>query len=164
MTGTASLPALRRRRALFRAAAVAWAGYIFWMSTGTFSSEATRSFLERLLLSVPAHLSAGTVAVVHTLLRKGAHVLEYMVFGALVYFATGRPQSPIWSARPAGRTLLLVAAYALTDEVHQIFVRGRGPSPLDWAIDVAGATAAIGLLYAWSRLAVVRLTAPSSPA
>ena len=42
----------------------------------------------------------------------------------------------------AGARSLAVAlaiAYAVTDEYHQTFVHGRHGSPVDWAIDSAGA-------------------------
>jgi VanZ family protein len=35
--------------------------------------------------------------------------------------------------------LLIASLYAATDELHQTFVKGRKGSPVDWAIDTAGA-------------------------
>ena len=61
-------------------------------------------------------------------LRKVAHLTEYTVFGALL----GRA---IQHAMPA---FLLGAAYAVTDEVHQHFVRGRHGSVIDFGIDAIG--------------------------
>ena len=73
-----------------------------------------------------------------TVLRKGAHVTEYAVLGALLYRALAR-EAP---ALAAG------IAYAATDELHQHFVRGRHASPVDVAIDSVGLL--IGLLV-WRR-------------
>jgi len=99
---------------------VAWAAVIF-----TFSS-------------IPS-LSSG-LGVWDTVLRKGAHVTEYAIFGALLYRAFGR-EAP---ALAAG------IAYAATDEVHQHFVRGRHASPVDVAIDGVGV--AVGMLvWLWWR-------------
>ncbi|HEY6780627.1 MAG TPA: VanZ family protein [Thermoleophilaceae bacterium] len=57
---------------------------------------------------------------------------------------------------PRGRAALvalaLASAYAATDEFHQTFVEGRHGTPVDWAIDTAGAG-----LAAW-RLGVRRRT------
>jgi len=61
-------------------------------------------------------------------LRKVAHLTEYAVLGALVARATQQ-------AAPA---FLLGAAYAVTDEVHQHFVRGRHGSVVDVGIDAIG--------------------------
>ena len=63
-----------------------------------------------------------------TLLRKGAHVVEFAVLGALLASATGR-------LLPA---FVLGALYAVSDEVHQHFVPGRNGNALDVAIDAVG--------------------------
>ena len=74
-----------------------------------------------------------------TVLRKGAHITEYAILGALLYRALRR--EPV--ALAAG------IAYAATDEFHQHFVRGRHGSPVDVAIDAVGVT--LGMLV-WLRL------------
>jgi VanZ family protein len=86
--------------------------------------------------SVP-HLGTG-LGTWDTVLRKGAHVTEYAVLGALLYRALGREAA----ALAAG------IAYAATDELHQHFVRGRHASPVDVAIDAVGL--ALGMLV-WLR-------------
>ena len=63
-----------------------------------------------------------------TILRKGAHVLEYAILGALLLRALGR-EAPAFVAG---------IAYAVTDEIHQHFVGGRHASPVDVAIDSCG--------------------------
>lgn len=87
--------------------------------------------------SIP-HLSSG-LGVWDTILRKGAHITEYAVLGALLYRALGR-EVP---ALAAG------VAYSATDELHQHFVRGRHASPIDVGIDAVGV--ALGMLL-WLRL------------
>ena len=90
-------------------------------------------------LSAIPSLSTG-LGTWDTVLRKGAHVTEYAVLGALLY-------------RALGRELLALAAgiaYAVTDELHQHFVRGRHASPVDVAIDAFGV--AVGMLaWLWLR-------------
>jgi VanZ family protein len=75
-----------------------------------------------------------------TVLRKGAHVTEYLVLGFLLVRALGR-ELPAWLAG---------VAYAATDELHQHFVAGRHASPVDVAVDAVGV--ALGVL-AWRRVA-----------
>jgi VanZ family protein len=87
--------------------------------------------------SIPS-LSSGLGAW-DTVLRKGAHITEYAVLGALLYRALER-EAP---ALAAG------IAYAATDELHQHFVRGRHASPVDVAIDAVGV--ALGMLI-WLRV------------
>jgi VanZ family protein len=78
------------------------------------------------LSSIP-HLGTG-LGVWDTILRKGAHVVEYAIFGALLLRALRR-ETPAF---------LLGVAYAITDEFHQRFVAGRHASPVDVAIDSTG--------------------------
>jgi VanZ family protein len=98
---------------------VAWAGLIFALS------------------SIPS-LSSG-LGEWDYVLRKGAHLTEYAVLGALLLRALGRELPAFFGA----------LAYAATDELHQHFVRGRHASPVDVAIDAVGI--AFGIL-AWTRL------------
>jgi len=88
-------------------------------------------------------LSAGTSAVLHSVLRKTAHVVAYLILGALTARAvtmgdrarTSRnPALPVWLL-----AWLIATAYAVTDEVHQLFVPGRGGQATDVLLDSAGA-------------------------
>ena len=72
-----------------------------------------------------------------TLLRKGAHLTEYAILGALLLRAIGRP----------GLALVLGIAYAASDELHQHFVRGRHGSLLDVLLDAFGVALGIYLLH-----------------
>jgi VanZ family protein len=87
--------------------------------------------------SIPS-LSSGLGAW-DTVLRKGAHITEYAILGALLYRALGRE----------ALALAIGIAYAATDELHQHFVRGRHASPIDVGIDAVGV--ALGMLV-WLRV------------
>jgi VanZ family protein len=89
-------------------------------------------------LSSIAHLGTG-LGTWDTILRKGAHVTEYAVFGLLLMRAVGR-EAPAF---------LVGAAYAVTDEIHQHFVSGRHSSPIDVAIDSTGVLIGV-LLSRWA--------------
>ena len=94
---------------------VAWAGLIFTLS------------------SIP-DLGTG-LGGWDLLLRKLAHAAEFAVLGVLFLRAVERPVL----------AFLLASAYAVSDEIHQIFVPGRLGSPLDVLIDVAGVAVGIAL-------------------
>jgi VanZ family protein len=99
---------------------VAWAAVIFAFS------------------SVPS-LNSG-LGTWDLILRKCAHMTEYAILAVLLLRATGA----------ASWAFALTVAYAMTDEFHQVFVRGRHGSPVDVAIDAVGAL--IGLAAArWVR-------------
>src|SRR6185503_1615528 len=71
-------------------------------------------------------------------LRKIAHACEFALLGALLLRALRDERAAF-----AGGVL-----YAISDEVHQLFVRGRVGSPIDVAIDSVGV--AVGILL-WRR-------------
>jgi VanZ family protein len=82
--------------------------------------------------------------------RKLVHFAEY----ALLCYLWWRPLRTGMSARRAALIALAVASvYAATDELHQSSVEGRHGTPLDWAIDTAGAAAAAYALGARKRVA-----------
>ena len=85
------------------------------------------------LSSIPS-LSTG-LGMWDLVLRKIAHVVEFAVLGALLLRAVRREPTAV----------LLGAAYAATDEVHQAFVGGREGSPVDWLIDIVGVVAGVFL-------------------
>jgi len=77
--------------------------------------------------------------------RKLAHVTEYFVLCMLFYRAflaggNGHKKS-------AAKSFIFSFLYAATDEIHQIFVAGRGPSPVDVGVDTIGM-----FLYLFQRM------------
>jgi len=81
---------------------------------------------------------ATDLGVWDTVLRKCAHASEYAVLVLLLFRALGREL-------PA---FLIGLAYAVTDELHQQFVRGRHASPFDVSMDAAGRARGLLLLHA----------------
>ena len=73
------------------------------------------------------------------LIRKAAHMTEYAIL-FLLYCHALRVSGVKHAALTA---LLMSAAYAASDEFHQSFTNGRGPSPIDVCIDTAGASIAL---------------------
>jgi VanZ family protein len=82
--------------------------------------------------------------------RKLIHFGEYALLSFLWWrlFRTSMP-----NRRAALAALLVSSLYAATDEVHQSFVDGRHGTPVDWAIDTAGAAAAAFAVTARRRVA-----------
>jgi VanZ family protein len=131
---------------------LAWAGTIYYFSTGTYGGSFTVWLLQEGLELLHITVSAATFIFVHQLARKLAHLTEYAIFGMLLYgsFSGGRDFS--WRGRRALAAVAIAAIYSLTDEFHQWFVPGRGASVLDCGIDAAGAAVGILLVYARARL------------
>ena len=122
-----------------------WMAVIFWASRDLLSTARTAELIIPVLHSLWPSLSPHALDLMHTLLRKSAHLLEYLL---LSYFW-------IWSLRPRwplGRVAILLAfslslAYACFDELHQSFVPSRGATMWDVVIDGSGAFLALGIIW-----------------
>jgi VanZ family protein len=129
-------PRAVRRAALCGALAVAYAAFIFWVSSQAHPFPRLPSALfshDRLLHAVGYALLGGLVAGALSAARFGA-----------------------------ARAILIAAAiasgYGASDELHQAFVPGREPDLVDWAADTIGAVAGAALALAALR----RRGAPAS--
>jgi VanZ family protein len=89
-------------------------------------------------LSAQPSLDSG-LGLIDTVGRKLIHFAEYALLCFLWWRALVTVTSP---GRAALFAFLLASGYAATDEYHQTFVEGRHGSPIDWAIDSAGAAVA----------------------
>jgi VanZ family protein len=87
---------------------------------------------------------------IDTVGRKVVHFGEYALLCFLWWrlLRTGLPDR-----RAALVAFLISSLYAATDELHQSFVDGRHGTPVDWAIDTAGAAAAALAATARRRVA-----------
>ena len=110
---------------------LAWGAVIFMMSTSTFSAFNTSTIIEPIILWFFPTASVGTLAVVHALIRKSAHFVEY---GVLFWLLLRGPM-----AKRPYTAFAICVVYALLDEGHQLFVPGRTASLYDVALDSTGA-------------------------
>jgi VanZ family protein len=130
--------------------ALAWAGFIFVMSTDGFSSEHTAWFFAPVIRWFAPSLSNAQVELIHHYIRKCAHFTEYFVFGALLYRSI-RGTRTGWRWLWAVGALLIAAGYSTLDEFHQVFVASRQPRVADSLLDTVGAFFAIVVLWLWTR-------------
>src|SRR3954471_9433868 len=94
------------------------------------------------LFSAQPSLNSG-LGLADTIGRKAVHFAEY---GLLVLLWARALRTRMEASKAALVALLIASLYAVTDEFHQTFVTGRHGTPVDWAIDTAGAaTATLGL-------------------
>lgn len=114
-------------------------GVIFWFSSKTAAESTGQSnvfveWLENLF---------GKNEIWVFIVRKSAHCLEFTGLGLLVsaavFFTKGKTNAII--------SLAIASAYAVTDEIHQIFVEGRSCELRDWVIDTVGALLGIIAFY-----------------
>jgi VanZ family protein len=122
-----------------------WMLFIFWMSTGTFSAENTSLIIEPLLRFLMPSLSAENADIIHGLIRKLGHVVEYFILGFLLFRAFRGGSKELRIPRWVFSSFIFLALYAASDEFHQSFVSTRTASLYDVGIDMLGGTIALGL-------------------
>ena len=114
------------------AAAVAWMGVIFWLSS--------RSTLPR-----PAGASPDLVAIL-------GHLGAYAMLALLLAWALLTRGRSMWETFAVAWVVAVL--YGVSDEIHQSFVPGRDPAVFDVLTDATGAALALGALWWWvGRLA-----------
>jgi len=114
------------------------------------SSSASRA--ERTIRITPAILYLTGIFIVSSIpavqLRpvtddRIAHFVEYFILGVLLLIAVAAFGPIERSLKVVSATWLFGALYALSDEVHQMFVAGRQASWNDVLFDVLGLTASM---------------------
>ena len=84
------------------------------------------------------------------------HGLEYFGFSVLVFRAvSGGLPAAVTRARVA-TSMAIVSAYAISDEVHQLFVPYRTADLRDVRSDLVGASLALAVCWAWHIIATPR--------
>jgi VanZ family protein len=111
----------RRRVFVAWLPAIAWAGLIF-----AFSAQPNLRFVPDQSLDF--------------LVRKAGHMAVFGMLALLLWRAVAVTTA---LRRPWAWALAFAILYSITDELHQGFVAGRHPSPVDVGIDATGALLAI---------------------
>lgn len=103
---------------------------VFYFSSRTASESAQQSgFFTEIFSRVFKNFPYAELVV-----RKSAHFLEFTALGfsfSLSLYMQFFKFKTVWAAA-------LTSLYAVTDEVHQLFVDGRACRFTDWLIDTAG--------------------------
>lgn len=104
---------------------------IFWLSSRTADESSGQSgiILEWLI----RHF--GDNFFTDFIVRKAAHFLEFAGLSFLFncsFYQTKKSKYPILS-------VIMTSLYALSDEIHQLFVQGRSCQVSDWMLDTCGA-------------------------
>ena len=124
-----------------------WMLIIGGLSTAVFSIVQTGRILMPILQCLLPSASPETLDLLHAVIRKGMHLLEFGVLALLWYRALSRSRT-IWHGRMAVMALILVVSYAGLDEIHQLFVPGRTGTVMDVGWDSLGAAFALTVRHA----------------
>lgn len=130
-------------------AVILWMLFIFYLSAQPAEqSNQLSSGITQAIIKLLGRLAPGIEPDLNSFnyfVRKNAHFVAYLVLGLLSSNAMGRNRPH--SLRNGFIALLLCVLYAISDEVHQLFVPGRGGRVTDVLIDSAGAMVGIGLYF-----------------
>lgn len=132
---------------------VFWMGCIFSLSaqTASSSSDLSHGFLETLLLKLYPAFSemddaakAQFVSSLQFITRKAAHFSTYGLLGVFSFLSV-ISYNKIYIRLRYAISALICLLYAISDEIHQLFVPGRSGEVRDVIIDTSGALAGIML-------------------
>lgn len=119
--------------------AVAWMGMVLLASTDTFSANHTGEILRAVLAWTVGQIDAATFGLLHFLIRKSAHFIEYAILSALWFRALRVRLNGPWRIQWALLGVLISVSVAVLDEWHQSFVPSRTSSARDVLLDFCGA-------------------------
>ncbi|SRR5258708_6449295 len=127
-------------------------------STSVFNGEHTSRIIMPLLHWLFPVASQNTLHLLHSGIRKAAHITEFGMFSASVFHSL-RGEHLGWRLEWAVIALLIAAGYAGLDEWHQSFVPFRQARIADVLIDSSGAL--LAQLAIWAYLQLHRRDEPS---
>lgn len=137
-----------------------WAAVILWLiliymlsdQPAVQSSELSKKITEVIVKTVGRLVpnnnygddsSISLVEQFHHLIRKHAHFFVYLILGILTINAIR--YSGVFGVRAFALALSICVFYAISDEIHQLFVVGRSAEISDVLIDSGGSVVGIAL-------------------
>jgi lipopolysaccharide/colanic/teichoic acid biosynthesis glycosyltransferase/VanZ family protein len=150
-----------RRLALYGLPLVLWMAVIFPVGNKALASSWIYDAFAAVFKWFAPHAPVPTLDAFYLVFRKTLHFFEYGFLAFLFYRAYRAGRGRLWSLRTGALAAASASAYGLLDEVLQSYVPRRYGSPFDWAVDTAGALAAMALA---ARIGSRRDADPGSPA
>lgn len=129
---------------------VLWMCFIFYMSSRSGSESQEQSDLVLSILNfLGLQLNENIKNIASFIVRKTAHVTEYMILYILIFRVVILYSNTKKSKLIA---LLCMVLYASTDEIHQLFVPGRSGMVRDVFIDSIGGIIGVGITFIYENI------------
>lgn len=149
------------KKNIFLILIVTWMAFIFSMSSqnSEVSSNTSGGAIRIILSAVPQfneqseEAQEEIVEELQFITRKSAHFIAYMILGILATSLTLKINKINKKPQFA---LLICVLYAISDEIHQLFVPGRSSQFRDVLIDSAGSCVGIGVVLLVVKLLHMR--------
>lgn len=114
---------------------IAWMIIIFLMSSFTATESTSQS---NVIVEFICNLfDINNMNIISLIIRKLAHFTEYLILGLLVANMLKYYDKKVYIG------IIICILYAISDEVHQLFVPGRSCQILDMFIDTIGSSTGI---------------------
>lgn len=145
---------------------VGWMAVIYWFSAlpASESSRQSGSLAHWLAEVIRPQASEAQLTQLAAWLdypiRKTAHMTEYAVLGLLLFFFVRG-----WLRENRKNYIgafALAVCYAVTDEVHQLFVPGRSGQASDVCVDAGGVLLGLFVIYLFQKIKALRKQKASS--
>ena len=147
------------KKTIFAVLLVLWMGFIFSMSceNAEESSNTSGQTIKVVLSTVPEfekqpeEVKVNIIEKLQFIVRKSAHFIGYMILGIL---ASGLILHYKNINKKYLLAFLICVIYAISDEIHQLFVPGRAGQVRDVLIDSAGSLLGIILVMVFEKLLI----------
>lgn len=118
---------------------ILWMILIFIMSSYSGNDSSNQSnFIVNIISSI---FNINNIDILSLIVRKLAHFTEYFILGLLVY-------NMIYNLnKKKYMSIIICILYAISDEIHQLFVVGRSCNIIDMLIDSCGSISGVYFLY-----------------
>lgn len=123
---------------------ILWMILIFTMSSFNATESGEQSGMIVDFINQIIHVD--NIKLLSLIIRKLAHFTEYFVLGILVANAFYKCNKKLFLA------IIICVIYAISDEIHQIFVSGRSCQLLDIIIDSLGSITGIFIYKIFKKL------------
>lgn len=141
------------RKVLYSILWISWLLLIFFFSSqsGRASRDLTTTSISVIMESVPKETrnEKNWAEILRKPIRKSAHFLEFLVLGVLTFLLFKEMRIPY--QKQLFYSILFCVLYAMSDEIHQLFVLERTARLLDICIDSAGSITGIVIFYLVSK-------------
>lgn len=136
---------------------------IFYLSSRSSLGD-PRALLDLGLLRSIIHYMEGSdlkfllypLAIFYEYPDKTAHMIEYALFGFLLYLTLKNSPYPSFSAHAMLFAIAIGILYGMSDEFHQSFVPGRSANIPDLVADGLGMTLAQTFIFIKDKLCIKR--------
>ena len=114
---------------------IIWMTVIFIMSSFNSGDSSNQSdFIVNIIVSI---FNINNIDIISIIIRKTAHYTEYLILGILV------SNMLKYYNKKSYISIIICILYAISDEVHQLYVPGRSCQILDMFIDTIGSSTGI---------------------